>query len=621
MAVPAVEDLTETQAQAELERLATEIAYHDARYHTDDTPEITDGEYDALRRRNNAIEALFPGLIREDSPTLKVGAPVADGFSKITHAIAMLSLGNAFEADDVGDFDDRIRRFLSIEENAPLSFTAEPKIDGLALSLRYEAGKLVHAATRGDGREGENVTANALTIADIPATLKGDDVPDVFEVRGEVYMSHADFASLNERMSESGRVFANPRNAAAGSLRQLDSKITKTRPLRFFAYGWGEVSSLPGGTQSDVIATLGRWGLTVNPRMARCETVADMLSYHAGLEAERSELGYDIDGVVYKVDRLDLQDRLGFRSREPRWAIAHKFAAEIATTVLEDIDIQVGRTGSLTPVAKLRPVTVGGVVVSNATLHNEDYIKGLGGDGEPIREGRDLRPGDTVQVYRAGDVIPKVVDVDLSKRPVDTEPFAFPSVCPQCGSDAVREEGEAVRRCVGGLICPAQAVERLKHFVSRNAADIDGLGSKQAEAFWSDGWVKQAADIYELESRYGGDDLQALRHKEGWGAKSAEKLFRAIDERRVLPLDRFLFALGIRHVGEGTAALLARTYLSWDDLDTALRALAAGDDEQREALLSIDGIGEVLVDALAAFFGRFRPRLIISWRARKLAQN
>ncbi len=608
MAVPAVEDLTETQAQAELERLATEIAYHDARYHTDDTPEITDGEYDALRRRNNAIEALFPGLIREDSPTLKVGAPVADGFSKITHAIAMLSLGNAFEADDVGDFDDRIRRFLSIEENAPLSFTAEPKIDGLALSLRYEAGKLVHAATRGDGREGENVTANALTIADIPATLKGDDVPDVFEVRGEVYMSHADFASLNERMSESGRVFANPRNAAAGSLRQLDSKITKTRPLRFFAYGWGEVSSLPGGTQSDVIATLGRWGLTVNPRMARCETVADMLSYHAGLEAERSELGYDIDGVVYKVDRLDLQDRLGFRSREPRWAIAHKFAAEIATTVLEDIDIQVGRTGSLTPVAKLRPVTVGGVVVSNATLHNEDYIKGLGGDGEPIREGRDLRPGDTVQVYRAGDVIPKVVDVDLSKRPVDTEPFAFPSVCPQCGSDAVREEGEAVRRCVGGLICPAQAVERLKHFVSRNAADIDGLGSKQAEAFWSDGWVKQAADIYELESRYGGDDLQALRHKEGWGAKSAEKLFRAIDERRVLPLDRFLFALGIRHVGEGTAALLARTYLSWDDLDTALRALAAGDDEQREALLSIDGIGEVLVDALAAFFGEVHNR-------------
>ena len=608
MALPAVDDLTETEARAELERLAAEISYHDARYHTDDAPEIADSDYDALRRRNTSIEKRFPDLIREDSPSRRVGAPVADGFAKVTHAVAMLSLGNAFEAEDVSDFDDRIRRFLSLDADAPLSFTAEPKIDGLALSLRYEAGKLVHAATRGDGREGENVTANALTIADIPNTLNGDDIPDVFEVRGEVYMSHADFDALNERMAESGRVFANPRNAAAGSLRQLDSEITKTRPLRFFAYGWGEVSALPADTQIDVIATLARWGLATNPRMARCETVSDMLAYHAGLEADRADLGYDIDGVVYKVDRLDLQDRLGFRSREPRWAIAHKFAAEVATTVLEDIDIQVGRTGSLTPVAKLRPVTVGGVVVSNATLHNEDYIKGIGGDGEPIREGRDLRPGDTVQVYRAGDVIPKVVDVDLSKRPADTSPYEFPATCPECGSEAAREEGEAVRRCVGGLICPAQAVERLKHFVSRNAADIDGLGSKQAEAFWVDGWIKQAADIYELESRYGGDDLQALKNKEGWGAKSAEKLFRAIDQRRTLPLDRFLFALGIRHVGEGTAALLARTYLSWSDLDAAFKALADGDEEARAALLSIDGIGEVLVDALAAFFGEAHNR-------------
>ena len=489
-----------------------------------------------------------------------------------------------------------------------MTFTAEPKIDGLALSLRYESGKLIHAATRGDGREGENVTANALTIADIPNTLKGDSIPDIFEVRGEVYMSHADFAALNERMAASGRTFANPRNAAAGSLRQLDPEITKTRPLRFFAYGWGEVAALPAETQSDVITTLGEWGLTVNPRMARCAAVEDMLVYHAGLDAERADLGYDIDGVVYKVDRLDLQERLGFRSREPRWAIAHKFAAELATTFLEDIDIQVGRTGSLTPVAKLRPVTVGGVVVSNATLHNEDYIKGIGGDGEPIREGRDLRPGDTVQVYRAGDVIPKVVDVDLSKRPDGSKPYTFPEVCPECGSEAIREEGEAVRRCVGGLICPAQAVERLKHFVSRNAADIDGLGAKQAEAFWVDGWVKQAADIYELETRYGGDDLQALKNKEGWGAKSAEKLFRAIDQRRTLPLDRFLFALGIRHVGEGTAALLARTYLSWADLDTTFQALATGDEEARSALLGIDGVGEVLVDALAAFFGEAHNR-------------
>ena len=608
MAARAVDDLTETEAQAELERLAAEIAYHDARYHTDDAPEIADGDYDALRRRNSAIEERFPHLIREDSPSRRVGAPVADGFSKVTHAVAMLSLGNAFEVEDVKDFDDRIRRFLSFDGDAALTFTAEPKIDGLALSLRYESGKLIHAATRGDGREGENVTANALTIADIPNTLKGDSIPDIFEVRGEVYMSHADFAALNERMAASGRTFANPRNAAAGSLRQLDPEITKTRPLRFFAYGWGEVAALPAETQSDVITTLGEWGLTVNPRMARCAAVEDMLVYHAGLDAERADLGYDIDGVVYKVDRLDLQERLGFRSREPRWAIAHKFAAELATTFLEDIDIQVGRTGSLTPVAKLRPVTVGGVVVSNATLHNEDYIKGIGGDGEPIREGRDLRPGDTVQVYRAGDVIPKVVDVDLSKRPDGSKPYTFPEVCPECGSEAIREEGEAVRRCVGGLICPAQAVERLKHFVSRNAADIDGLGAKQAEAFWVDGWVKQAADIYELETRYGGDDLQALKNKEGWGAKSAEKLFRAIDQRRTLPLDRFLFALGIRHVGEGTAALLARTYLSWADLDTTFQALATGDEEARSALLGIDGVGEVLVDALAAFFGEAHNR-------------
>ncbi len=599
-----IDGLGEDDARAELARLAGEIAYHDARYHTEDAPEISDRDYDALRRRNAAIEAKFPHLIREDSPTHRVGAPVAEGFSKIAHTVPMLSLGNAFDGEEVAEFAARVRKFLKMDEDAPLAFTAEPKIDGLALSLRYENGNLVQAATRGDGREGENVTANARTIADVPRNLIGDDVPEIFEARGEVYMSHTDFADLNARMAEeSGRVFANPRNAAAGSLRQLDSTVTKARPLRFFAYGWGEVQGTLAETQSAVIAAMGRWGLTVNPRMNRCDSVEDMLDYHRALEADRADLGYDIDGVVYKVDNLALQGRLGFRSREPRWAIAHKFAAEVATTVLEAIEIQVGRTGSLTPVAKLRPVTVGGVVVSNATLHNEDYIKGIGGKGEPLREGRDLRPGDTVQVYRAGDVIPKVVDVDLSKRPKNSAAFIFPDTCPQCGSDAVREEGEAVRRCVGGLICPAQAVERLKHFVSRNAADIDGLGAKQIEAFWQDGWIKQAADIYMLEERYGGDGLQALKNKEGWGPRSAENLFRAIDERRTLPLDRFLFALGIRHVGEGTAALLARSYLSWDAFRNAMEAIAAGDKSAHDALIDIHRTGDSLAKALAAFFG------------------
>ena len=604
MAQPGIDTLTEEQAATELERLAAEISTHDVRYHTEDAPVISDAAYDALRQRNLAIEARFPHLVRQDSPSRRVGAIAADGFSKVTHAVQMLSLGNAFEPQDIEDFAARIRKFLSLCADTPLAFTAEPKIDGLALSLRYESGILVQAATRGDGRTGENVTANARTIGDIPYKLSGQDIPDVFEVRGEVYMSHEDFAALNERMAaEENRSFANPRNAAAGSLRQLDAGITKERPLRFFAYGWGEVSRVPVPSQADMIALLGEWGLAVNPRMARCETVAEMLAYHTALEQDRAGLGYDIDGVVYKTDALDLQQRLGFRAREPRWAIAHKFAAETATTVLEAIEIQVGRTGSLTPVAKLRPVTVGGVVVSNATLHNEDYIKGIGGNGELIRDGRDLRPGDTVQVYRAGDVIPKVVDADLSKRPADAPSFVFPEVCPECGSDAVREEGEAVRRCVGGLICPAQAVERIRHFVSRNAADIDGLGTKQVESFWVDGWIRQPADIYTLEKRFGGDGLQALRSKEGWGAKSAEKLFRAIDARRTLSLDRFLFALGIRHVGEGTAALLSRSYTSWDHFRTAMKALAAGDEGARAALISIDGVGGVLADTLAAFFG------------------
>ncbi len=592
------DSLTDNEAAARLEWLATEIARHDAAYHRDDAPEISDAEYDLLRATNRALEKQFPHLIREDSPELAVGAAVSDAFTKVQHRQPMLSLGNAFAAEDVAEFDERVRRFLSLEPDAPLAYTAEPKIDGLALSLRYENGALVEAATRGDGRTGENVTANARTIANIPETLSGD-APELFEVRGEVYMSHADFAALNARAEAAGgKVFANPRNAAAGSLRQLDSGITASRPLRFFAYGWGDVSMVPGETQGDVLRSIGAWGLTINPAMALCDSPDALVAYHADIEAQRATLGYDIDGVVYKVDRLDYQRRLGTVSRAPRWAVAHKFPAEVATTVLDDIEIQVGRTGSLTPVAKLRPVTVGGVVVSNATLHNEDYIAGIGGDGEPIRGGIDLRVGDTVQVRRAGDVIPQVINVDLSQRPKDAKKFVFPDTCPQCGSAAVREEGEARRRCVGGMICPAQAVEALRHYVSRDAADIDGMGVKQVEAFWQDGWVREVADLYTLEANHG----DALRSREGWGEKSATNLFAAIDARRTLPFARFLYGLGIRHVGRTTAAMLGRAYGSWQAFEAAMIALAAGDEEVRETLLGIDGVGGVLADTLASVF-------------------
>ena len=604
----AVDRMDEAQAAAELERLAAEIARHDALYHTEDAPEISDADYDALRRRNVEIEARFPDLVRADSPSRTVGAAVAEGFAKVEHAVPMLSLGNAFAPEDMVEFVERIRRFLKAPKDEdlppPPAFFCEPKIDGVALSLRYEDGRLVRAATRGDGRVGEDVTANARTIDDVPERLKGGH-SGVMEVRGEVYIRHDAFAALNARMEEAGlRPFANPRNAAAGSLRQLHAGVTAERPLRFFAYGWGEADAPPAETQSGALEAFAAWGLPVNPEAGRVEGGAEALvAWHAALEARRASLGYDVDGVVHKVDDLGLQRRLGFVSRAPRWAIAQKFAAETATTVLEGIDIQVGRTGSLTPVARLRPVTVGGVVVSNATLHNEDYIAGRGADGAPIREGRDLRVGDTVTVHRAGDVIPKVLDVNLSKRPKGAKPYAFPEACPECGSDAVREAGEAVRRCVGGLVCPAQAVERLKHFVSRNAADIDGLGDKQVEALHADGWIAEPADIYELEARYGGDGLQALRNREGWGERSAENLFRAIDARRTLGFARFVFALGIRHCGETTAALLARSYGSWAALRDALAAVAAGDEEARAHLIGIDGVGGVLADALAAFFG------------------
>ena len=483
-----VDTLTEAQARAELARLAELLEGANTAYHTEDAPVMSDADYDGLKRRNMAIEARFPELKRSDSPTDQVGAAPAEGFGKITHAVRMMSLANAFDDEDVREFDRSVRKYLGAP--GEIAYTAEPKIDGLSLSLRYEQGKLVSAATRGDGQIGENVTANACTIDDIPHDLTG--APDVLEVRGEVYMSHADFEALNARHAErGGKVFANPRNAAAGSLRQLDAEITRARPLKFFAYAWGEISEALSDTQTGAIQRLAALGFQTNPLTERFTDINDLIAHYRKIETQRATLGYDIDGVVYKVDNLELQRRLGFRSTTPRWAIAHKFPAELAWTRLESIDIQVGRTGALSPVARLTPVTVGGVVVSNATLHNEDYIKGLDSKGEEIRGGKDIRVGDWVQVYRAGDVIPKVSDVDLSKRAEDSTPYVFPTTCPECGSEAIREEGDAVRRCSGGLICPAQAVEKLKHLVSRGAFDIEGLGAKQVEQFYKDGWIKE----------------------------------------------------------------------------------------------------------------------------------
>ncbi|MEB8386256.1 NAD-dependent DNA ligase LigA [Rhodobacteraceae bacterium KMM 6894] len=646
----AVETLTQDQARAELARLADLLTQANLAYHRDDSPEISDADYDALKARNAAIEARFPDLKRADSPSDLVGAAPSDGFSKVTHVVRMLSLGNAFDAEEVVEFDARIRKYLGLKPDSPLAYTAEPKIDGLSLSLRYENGTLVQAATRGDGSVGENVTANARTITDIPATLTG--APDILEVRGEVYMSHADFEALNTRQLEKGdKAFANPRNAAAGSLRQLDAKITQSRPLRFFAYAWGDISAPLAETQIGAIRRLASLGFQTNPLTELCDGPADLLAHYARIEQQRASLGYDIDGVVYKVDDLALQQRLGFRSTTPRWAIAHKFPAELAWTTLEGIDIQVGRTGALSPVARLHPVTVGGVVVSNATLHNEDYIRGRDGKGAEIRGGKDIRIGDWVQVYRAGDVIPKVADVDLSKRPEGSQPYEFPHTCPDCGSAAIREEGDSVRRCTGGLICPAQAVEKLKHFVSRAAFDIEGLGAKQIEQFYLDGWVSEPADIFKLQARYG-SGVQQLKNREGWGEKSAENLFAAIHEKRSIPLKRLIFALGIRHVGEVAAADLARHFSTWDALvqaiDTArpaaachLLADAAEADERAAAaresrrarikptrdavwaglvgaaksawddLTGIDGIGAAVAAALVTSFAQTRERASI----------
>jgi DNA ligase (NAD+) len=604
----AVEELDRRDAAVELARLAAEIAQADTAYHTRDAPEISDAAYDRLKRRNAAIEARFPDLKRDDSPSEQVGARPAEGFAKVTHAVRMLSLGNAFDDTDVRDFDASIRRYLGLADTDPLDYTAEPKIDGLSLSLRYEAGALVQAATRGDGAVGENVTANALTIDDIPPVLTG--APDLLEVRGEVYMSHADFEALNARQDAAGgKRFANPRNAAAGSLRQLDPAITRSRPLRFFAYAWGALSDPLSDTQLGAIERLSALGFQTNPLTRLCDGPDAMIAHYAQVEAQRATLGYDIDGVVYKINDLALQGRLGFRSTTPRWAIAHKFPAELAWTRLEAIDIQVGRTGALSPVARLTPVTVGGVVVSNATLHNEDYIAGRDSRGEPIRGGKDIRIGDWVQVYRAGDVIPKVADVDLDRRPPDAAPYGFPTLCPECHSEAIREEGDAVRRCTGGLICPAQAVEKLKHFVSRAAFDIEGLGAKQVEQFYRDGWIAEPADIFALPEKYG-SGLQQLKNREGWGEKSANNLFEAIEEKRKIPLSRVIFSLGIRHVGEQASSLLATHYGTWEAFVAAMDAAEEG-SAAWEDLLGIDGVGAVMARSLAATFRQEAERASI----------
>ena len=594
MAEKSADQLSLAEAKAELKRLAAEISEHDVRYHSQDAPTISDAEYDALRLRNAVLEEKFPELVLADSPSKRVGAAPQEKFGKVQHRVPMLSLSNAFEDGDVAEFLGRVRRFLNLPEANEIEVTAEPKIDGLSISLRYEGGRLVQAATRGDGAEGENVTANVLTIRDVPAKLEGK-APVVLEVRGEIYMSHKDFAALNKKQDQEGeKTFANPRNAAAGSLRQLDSSITASRPLRFFAYAWGEAPELPGKTQWDVVMGFKKLGFPVNSLMKVCRSSEELLAHYRSVEERRADLGYDIDGVVYKVNRLDWQERLGFVSRSPRWAIAHKFAAEKATTVLEGIEIQVGRTGALTPVARLRPVTVGGVVVSNATLHNEDEIAR-----------KDLRIGDTVIVQRAGDVIPQIVAVVTEKRSRGAKPYEFPKVCPACGSHAEREEREtgktdAVRRCTGGLICPAQRVERLKHFASRNAFDIEGLGDKIIEELYHDGLIQSPSDIFTLAAR----DLRSLkklRDREGWGEASVKKLFEAIEQRRNIALDRFVFALGIRHVGEATARVLARSYGSAKVFRDQMIA-ALPDSEAWNELDALDGIGAVVAESITQFF-------------------
>lgn len=607
-----VEWLTKANAKKELARLAKDIAHHDRRYHQQDDPEITDAAYDALRQRNDAIEARFPDLVRDDSPSKRVGAPVAATFSKVEHKVPMLSLSNVFDDEEAGEFLTRIRRFLGLEAETPVEILAEAKIDGLSCGIRYENGQMVRAATRGDGSTGEDITANVRTIANVPETLAPGDWPEILEVRGEIFMRRDDFAALNQRQETAGeKVFANPRNAAAGSVRQLDAGITASRPLSFIGYAWGELSAPIGTTMMDVRENFAAWGFQVNEPARLCKSLGDILDFYGEVASGRADLPHDIDGIVYKVNRLDLQERLGFVSRAPRWATAHKFPAEQAKTLLREITIQVGRTGALTPVANLEPITVGGVVVSRATLHNEDEIAR-----------KDVRAGDTVVVQRAGDVIPQVVEVDLKRRPKDSKPYVFPDRCPVCGSAAIREPGEVVRRCTGGLICAAQVVERLKHFVSRDAFDIEGLGGKHIEAFWQDGFLRTPGDIFRLEKR-----LEEIQEREGWGEQSAANLMAAIRERRRIGLDRLIFGLGIRQVGQATAKLLARQYgtlADWraamtraglepepipepetppDDDDTKGKKTKAKApvNEDLADLINIDGIGPSVATDILAF--------------------
>lgn len=615
-------DLQNRRAAEEIARLSALIAQANADYHGRDAPSLSDAEYDALKRDLLALEQAFPQLARADSPTAQVGAAPAEGFGKIVHAQRMMSLENGFDESDLADFVARIRGFLGLG-GTKLAFTAEPKIDGLSLSLRYENGFLAQAATRGDGAVGENVTANARTIADIPHRLAGA-APRILEVRGEVYMSRADFEALNA--GGGGRVFANPRNAAAGSLRQIDPTVTAARPLRYVAYGWGDLSEPLAATQMAAVERLASLGFPTNPLTRLAHDVPQMMAAWAALEQQRATLGYDIDGVVFKVNDLALQTRLGARATTPRWALAQKFPAETAWTRLDRIEIQVGRTGALSPIARLEPVTVGGVVVSNATLHNEDYIAGRDSAGRPIREGRDLREGDWVKVFRAGDVIPKIADLDLSRRPEGSRPYRFPGTCPQCGSAAIREKGDSVRRCSGGMVCPAQAVEKLKHFVSRAAFDIEGLGVKQIEMFFIDDTlpIREPADIFTLAER-DARNLSKLRNRDGFGARSTEKLFAAIEEKRRVSLERLIFALGIRHVGEVAARLLAQHFRTWDALAAAVDA-AAGEpafvsgDGDRQALASsphwaemtaINGIGTVLVRSLVTTLSQPAERAVV----------
>ncbi|MDA8817307.1 NAD-dependent DNA ligase LigA [Planktomarina sp.] len=592
--------MSEDQARSELKRLAMVLAQANRAYHRDDSPSIHDATYDRLKLRNAQIEQSFPHLKRTDSPSDQVGAKPKEGFGKISHRQPMLSLSNAFEAKDVEDFVARLKKFLNLTPQSDMRMTAEPKIDGLSLAVRYEKGQLVHAVTRGDGETGEDVTANSLTIADIPKTLSG--APDILEVRGEVYMTHADFAALNATQEQAGqKPFSNPRNAAAGSLRQLDAQITKARPLLFFAYAWGDLSEPLAPSQSQAVARLRALGFSTNPMFRTCDTSEELISHYRVVELARTDLGYDIDGMVYKVDDLALQARLGFRATTPRWAIAHKFPAELAWTELIGIDIQVGRTGALSPVARLNPVTVGGVVVSNATLHNEDYIAGCDSKGQSIRGGKDIRVGDWVQIYRAGDVIPKISDVDLSRRPADSRAFDFAEKLRQEGIQGQRAPGDAIWRYSGAEPLADLAIESLKHFVSRQAFDIEGLGAKQIEQFYHRGWIRTSEDIFTLKTRFGPGQLQQVSKLEGWGEKSAQKLFDGIDAKRRIELHRLIFALGIRHVGEGAAKLLANRFVTWEAFSEAMLT-AAPSSAAAAALVDIDGVGAVMAQSVVEPF-------------------